>query len=107
MTSQPLAQKQAQLITQELESVTIPVDQVPVLGFTSNETSSAMAVNFLRCGCPAVQIVRSSLADTTYAERFLHELQHVLHALQLPGEKLESRRDKAQPFVITITRRME
>ena len=106
MTSQPLAQKQAQLITQERESVTIPVDQVPVLGFTSNETSSAMAVNFLRCGCPAVQIVRYTFTDT-YAERFLHELQHVLHALQLPGEKLESRRDKAQPFVITITRRME
>ncbi|TSC71758.1 MAG: hypothetical protein G01um101438_911 [Parcubacteria group bacterium Gr01-1014_38] len=103
MTDPTPVQQQVQLIEQQRDHVTIPTGQVPVLEYTSPGSVAAMAVNFLRCGCPMVQVLLETWG-LAQAEACQSKTRSVLQALELPGEDLESSRSKDRPFVITITR---
>jgi hypothetical protein len=73
----------AQLILQVMgESVTVPTNAVPVI-YVGNEDSipdAVMAVNFLRSGCPAAQVI---------IDRGIEKFEKNLEMLSLPGEKFE------------------
>lgn len=108
MTDAPTP-RMVQWITQKRDAVTIPHDQVPVLDYTAigDDAVPPMVVNFLRCGCPMVQVSCAHLYEAARAQELYSVIQLSLRALQLPGEKLEASLSKNFLFVITITRRTE
>lgn len=70
------------LLQQGRDIVTAAQDQVPVLVARSSEGfyEVPMAINFLRSGCPAVQIV--------YQYNEFAKMENLMRALELPGESL-------------------
>ena len=91
--------------------VTIAEGQVPVLRASSpdGQQDIPMAVNFLRSGCPAVQMVYINM------KQFIDEVETLLHDLELPGEQFVLRRKlvgvtPTSPYgyhILTINRRTE
>ena len=102
MAERKLAQKQV-LITQGADCVTIPEGGIPVIEITesSGQREVPWAVNFLRCGCPAVQM--------HYRFTAYQEILDLFMDLQMPGEELavssHNHPDQANPYrILFITR---
>ena len=66
------------LVTQSCsrESITVLEGEVPVIGpsFDSMEQAVAMAVNFLRSGCPEVQLIPQIDGDTQFHDDVVETL---------------------------------
>ncbi|MDO8589741.1 MAG: hypothetical protein Q7R69_00490 [bacterium] len=74
----------AVFITQSVDVVTIREGEVPVIS-TNTVAHREMAVNFLRCGCPAVQIeleTATGESDLTWHMK----LTRTLNRIALEGE---------------------
>lgn len=97
---------QALLLTQTIcgDAITILYGQVPVMEIESHIAHNVVgAINFLRSGCPAVQIFDGIHGDN-FDDYDLQRLDEVLKQLEKPGEKFET--TKAFP-VIEIIRKTE
>lgn len=98
-------QAQMQMAMQSEDLVTAYRDQVPVIllqGPSSIPTCAQMLVNFLRFGCPAVQVLLSS--EEPFSQRCRCELPEILSALQLPDESFNVDDLPGDGVVVKITR---
>lgn len=105
--------KQKLLVIQSQDTVTIPIGGVPVIAAVDvvDARDVVMAVNFLRCGCEAVQIVAARWC--TEEERWFtgEELvRDILRLLQLPGEEFSVSHvpceDNVEKGVFTVRREL-
>ena len=91
MRKERLLQTQLRLVVQSDTTVMIPVGETPVLEAGASGSGSQCAVtatNFLRCGCPSVQIlVHPSSMQMSHLEHFTDEMRGCLASLANPGEQ--------------------
>ena len=102
-TQQLLSQR---LIQQGDGIITVSTGGVPILYSSSRDVEGdivVMAVNFLRAGCPAVQL----LLDTTYAEEWYQPLEELLGKLALPKESFHCEVSPPNSEVLLIVRCVE
>lgn len=79
-----------QLLVQQGDSiVTVDSNSTPVLSLEMGDSHllAQHIVNFLRSGCPSVQVIHDSSPPH---EDKVEEILDVLHTLALPGEKFDS-----------------
>ncbi|KKU49804.1 MAG: hypothetical protein A3F53_00035 [Candidatus Zambryskibacteria bacterium RIFCSPHIGHO2_12_FULL_48_10] len=93
------------------EEVMIPQNESPVLqnpGLFGNKSEVvAKTVNFLRCGCPSVQLISGNPYSEQLAKDMLDKFQGMFSSLQKPGEQFEIQAPSgrwSQESIITITR---
>jgi len=67
--------------------ITIPGNETPLIKMTSDNYCCyiAVIVNFLRCGCPSVQLV--DVCNREWDEECFSDLEKNLKAVQLPKEE--------------------
>jgi archaellum component FlaD/FlaE len=99
---------QEQLLQQGTDIVSALSNQVPVLGNCPPEYTSRMATNFLRSGCPGVQIVFDPIdVDETIGWSWKEELRRLkkfFKALRLKDENFKFSCSEDPPFVLLVTR---
>ncbi|MDP3685455.1 MAG: hypothetical protein Q8R32_01330 [bacterium] len=98
-----------QVLTQSTDIVSALSTEVPVLGcYYSPRYTARVATNFLRSGCPGVQIILEKTVDEETIEWSwkdeLKELKHYFRALRLKGEQFTFSCSKDPPFVFFVTR---
>src|SRR5688572_14691738 len=118
MSGQSLALKQSLALVQSDECVTTRQNETPVielLGSNSPSTAVIMAVNFLRCGCPSVQIVNTgrienkSFVDAQVKElagkidAYCKALQLGKESFQLSSAVTETARNSENIYYFTVT----
>jgi hypothetical protein len=76
------------ILTQDTDGsiITVPAGEVPVIRICTNYKEYVVAaVNFLRCGCPSVQLLVTY--TRTLDDDYLNELKEISALLQLPKER--------------------
>ena len=89
------------LLAQGEEIVTIESGQIPSIGFRDCNFAlpCTWAVNFLRSGCPAVQMVQLDSQKSTWGNAEVNA-QTIFDALQLGGEKFSFDNDESGRIMI-------
>ena len=101
-----LQQKTQQLVQQSEDFFTVSEGQVPVIpvdGQCNFGRFAFMAINFLRSGCPKVQLPICSDYDRLI-KRAIEEIKSVFESLTLPGENFAIEENFPQiPTLITVS----
>lgn len=89
------------------QTITIPEDGIPVIEGENGSGSLpdvVKAVNFLRCGCPFVQVF---YPDTHYRKEGEEILTRAFKGLALTGERFVIRVEKEDAPVVIIHRQLD